>query len=143
MPPAGQHRVDPGPVLVDQVQRGRLGGESRAADRDVALARLGSQPLDLLRHAAGGQAGMALHRRQRGGEHHLRERLPERGPLEHGVVERWILVGGLPVQHRLVQPSSQQVDADLPDLVGDEAEDLLVGRRPVEAAVRPGDVAVK
>jgi hypothetical protein len=30
----------------------------------------GSAPLDLLRHAAGGQAGMAPHRRQRGGEHH-------------------------------------------------------------------------
>jgi hypothetical protein len=49
----------------------------------------------------------------------------------------------LPVQHRLVQLSSQQVDADLSYLVGDEAEDLLVGRRPVEGAVRPGDVAVK
>jgi hypothetical protein len=35
------------------------------------------------------------------------------------------------------------VDADLSYLVGDEAEDLLVGRRPVEGAVRPGDVAVK
>ena len=79
---ANQHRVDPGPVLVDQTQRGRLGGESRAADRDVALPRLGSQPLDLLRQAAGGQAGIALHRRQRGGEHHLWERLPDRGPLE-------------------------------------------------------------
>jgi hypothetical protein len=35
------------------------------------------------------------------------------------------------------------VDADLWYLVGDEAEDLLVGRRPAEAAVRPGDVTVK
>ena len=41
------------------------------------------------------------------------ERLPDRGPLEHRVAERSILVCGLPVQHRLVQPSSQQVDADL------------------------------
>src|SRR5207247_5638600 len=57
---ANQHRVDHGPVLVDQTQRGRLGGESRAADRDVALPRLGSQALDLLRQAAGGQAGIAL-----------------------------------------------------------------------------------
>ena len=78
---ADQHRVDHGPVLVDQTRRGRLGGEGRAADGDVAVPRLGSQPLDLLRQAAGGQAGIALHRRQRGGEHHLRERLPERGPL--------------------------------------------------------------
>src|SRR5450759_5179924 len=29
---ANQHRVDPGPVLVDQTQRGRLGGERRAAE---------------------------------------------------------------------------------------------------------------
>src|SRR2546422_5256657 len=140
---ANQHRVDPGPVLVDQTQRGRLGGESRAPDRDVALPRLGSQPLDLLRQAAGGQAGIALHRRQRGGEDHLWERIPERGPLELWVVERWILVGRLPVQHRLVQPSSQQVDADLPDLVDPEAKDLLVGRRPVEVAVRPDDIPVE
>src|ERR1700733_5524407 len=80
---AHQHRVDPGPVLANQAQRGRLGGESRAADRDVALRRLGPQSPDLLRQAAGGQAGVALHRRQRGREHHLGERLPERGPLEH------------------------------------------------------------
>src|SRR6059058_6398200 len=53
---ANQHRVNPGPVLVDQTQRGRLSGESRTADRDVALRRLGPQPLDLLRQAAGGQA---------------------------------------------------------------------------------------
>src|SRR5262245_25700253 len=36
---ADQHRVDPGPVLVDQIQRGGLGCERRAADRDAALAR--------------------------------------------------------------------------------------------------------
>src|SRR4029450_10188856 len=71
------------------------------------------------------------------------ERLPDRGPLELRVVERSILVGGLPVQHRLVQPSSQQVDADLSYLVDPEAKDLLVRRRPVEVAVRPDDVAVK
>src|ERR1700742_1463145 len=51
---ADQHRVDPGPVLVDQAQRGRLGGEGRTADRDVTFARPGPQPLDLLRQAAGG-----------------------------------------------------------------------------------------
>jgi len=38
---AHQHRVDPGPVLVDQTQRGRRGGQSRAADRDVDLPGLG------------------------------------------------------------------------------------------------------
>ena len=45
----------------------------------------------------------------RGGEHHLRERIPDRGPLKHRLVERWI----------------------------------LVGRSPVEGAVRSDDVAVK
>src|SRR3984893_3287217 len=54
---ANQHRVDPGPVLVDQTQRGRLGGESRAADRDVALPPLDSPPLHLPRQAARRQAG--------------------------------------------------------------------------------------
>jgi hypothetical protein len=35
------------------------------------------------------------------------------------------------------------MDADLAYLVGDEAKELLVGRRPVEVAVRPTDVAVQ
>lgn len=92
---ANQHRADHNPVLVDQAQRGRLGGEGRAADRDVVLPRLGSQPLDLLSQTAGGQAGISLHRRERGGEHHLRERIPERNPFELRLTERRILVGGL------------------------------------------------
>src|SRR5215211_5818238 len=54
--------------------------------------------------------------------------LPGRGPPELRGVERWILVGCLPVQHRLVQPPSQQVDADPSYLVGNKAIDLLVGR---------------
>ena len=54
-----------------------------------------------------------------------------------------VLVDGLPVQHRLVQPSPHQVDPDLPDLVDPEAEDLLVRGRPVEAPVRPDDVAIE
>ena len=54
---------------------------------------------------------IALHRRQGGGEHHLRERPPDLAPLALGIAERRILVGGLPVEHRLVQPSSEQVDA--------------------------------
>src|SRR5579884_2336658 len=48
-PTADQHGIDPGPVLVDQVQRGDLRGEVGAADGDVALPGLGSQPRDLLR----------------------------------------------------------------------------------------------
>jgi hypothetical protein len=35
------------------------------------------------------------------------------------------------------------VDADAADLVDPEAKDLLVGRGPVEVAVRPDDVAVE
>ena len=62
--------------------------------------------------------------------------------MEIHVVERWILFGGLPVRHRLVEPSSHQVNADLEYFVDAEAKNLLVGRRPVEAAVRPDDVAV-
>jgi hypothetical protein len=45
--------------------------------------------------------------------------------------------------HRLVQPASQDVDADPSDLVGGEAEDLFALPQPVEAAVRPDDVAVE
>ena len=58
---ANQHRIDPGPVFLDQAERGRLGGERRAADRHGAFPRLGSQLLDLFRQAVGGQAGIALH----------------------------------------------------------------------------------
>jgi pimeloyl-ACP methyl ester carboxylesterase len=49
---ANQYRIDPGTVLVDQTQRGCLGGECRAADRDITVGWLGSQPLDLLCQAA-------------------------------------------------------------------------------------------
>ena len=140
---AKQHRVDPGPVLVDQTQGGHLGGESRAADRDVPLPGLGSQSLDFLRQATGCQPGVSLDLRQGRGEHHLRERLPDRSEFERRVVERRVLVGGLPVQHGLVQPSSQQMNADLAYLVGGEAKDLLVWFRPVGGAIRPGDVAVQ
>src|SRR4051795_5836289 len=59
-PATDQHRIDLGPVLVDQVQRGRLGSQSRAADRDVAGRRLGPQPRDLLREPAGSEPGIAL-----------------------------------------------------------------------------------
>ena len=38
------------------------------------------------------------------------------------------LIDGLPVQHRLVQPSSKQMDIDPSDLVVPEAEDVLVRR---------------
>ena len=64
--------------------------------------------------------------------------LPPCGPLDLCVVERWILVGGLPVQHRLVRPPSHQVDADPSYLVGDQSPNLLVGRRRSDVAVRPG-----
>lgn len=52
-----------------------------AADCDVAVPALGSQPRDLLRQAAGDQAGIALHRRQRGGEHRFWKRLPDRSAV--------------------------------------------------------------
>src|SRR3954453_9771940 len=140
---AYQHRVDLGPVLVDQTQGSRLDGECRAADCDVALGRLSSQPPDLLRQAARDQTGIALNRRHRGGEHHLRQRCPERGPLEPRVIERWVLVGGLPVEHRLVQPTSQEGDSDLSYLLDGEAKEVLVGPCPVEAAIGSAYVTVQ
>src|SRR3989442_13044452 len=73
---ANQHRVDHGPVFVDQAQGGRLDSERRTADRDIALPRLGSHPLDLLRHPAGGEAGIAPDRRQRWAENTLCGWLP-------------------------------------------------------------------
>ena len=65
---------------------GGLGGERRAADRDLALPGLGAQPLDLLRHA-GGQAGIALG--QRAGEHDLEAASPAHSEL--CLARRWIL----------------------------------------------------
>ena len=52
-------------------------------------------------------------------------------------------VGGLPVQHRLLQASPQQMDTDVPYLVGGELEDLPIGCRPREVAVGADDVAVE
>ena len=85
---------------------------------------------------------MALHRRQRGGEHHLWERLPERGPLELSIVEGLILFGGLPVQHRLVETSSHQVNADSSDFVDAEAKTSSSGA-PQSKPPPADDVAVK
>jgi hypothetical protein len=49
------------------------------------------------------------------------------------------LLAATPREEPGSMPSSQQVDADLSYLVVDEAKDLLVGRRPVEVAVRPDE----
>src|SRR4029450_6384477 len=54
-------------------------------------------PASALRPPPRRQAGIgALHRRQRRGEHHLGQRLPDRGELTLQVIDRWILLGGLP-----------------------------------------------
>ena len=108
-----------------------------AADRDVALPRLGSQPLDLLRQAAEAAGFVPCTADSVVEEAHLWERLPDRGPLGVRVAERSVLISGIPVQHRLVQPSSQQVDADLSYLVGSEAKDLADQGVQMEVAVRP------
>lgn len=106
---ADQHRVGPGPVLVDETQGGRLGAESRAADGDSALARVGQQP-----------PRSPLRGRRRRGGHCLGRPTawwrtppsaePSRSrPTEAMMTGRArVLVGGLPAQHRLVQPSSHQ-----------------------------------
>src|SRR4029453_12950799 len=140
---ADHHRMDHGAELVDQTQLGGLAGESGATDPAVAASRLPPQALDLLDQAAGGDPGIPPHGRQRCREHDLREGPPYRSPLEGVEVQRRILVGRLPVQHRLVKPSTQHMRGKLPRLIGPEAKDLLVGRRPVEAAVRARDVSVE
>ena len=46
---ANQHRINPYPGLVDETQSGSFGGEGRAADRDIALPRVGlHRPLPFL-----------------------------------------------------------------------------------------------
>jgi hypothetical protein len=49
---AEHDRADEQPELVDEAELDRLGGEAGAADRDLALAGLLSQPADLVGEAA-------------------------------------------------------------------------------------------
>ena len=136
---ANQHRVDPGPVLVDQTQRGRLGG---GVEPPIASGPppAGSQPLDLLRQAAGGQAGIAP-APPTAWDHHLREQLQiaAHSSIESSSDGSWSAVS---VQHRLVKPSSRRwMPTSRISSVTKRRPPRR--RRPVEAAVRPDDVAVK
>src|SRR4051812_40862140 len=111
------------------IRRG-LAGEGGATDPDVAVSRLTPQPLDLLDQATGGEPGIPLHGRHRCREHDLREGPPYRSPPKGVVVQRRIFVRRLPVQHRLVEPLTHHMRGKLPRLIGEEAKDLLVERRP-------------
>src|ERR1700722_13959182 len=116
-------------ALVDQAGLQRLGGQHRAADRDVPVRarfqlpdRRGVEvPLDP------GPGG--ADRLQRAGEHDLVRGPPDLGEVEH---QRRLpgLGQGLPAGHFLIQPPSVEVGPDRPLEVVDEAEHLVVGPGP-------------
>ncbi len=142
---AHQHRGKPWPGT-RRSGPSAAASEARVAPPIAMSSSAGSarNRLDLLRQAGRGEAGVALHFRQRGGEHHLRERLPDRGPLEHR--RRRATDPGRRSPSTASSPYSRRPSRWTPTwthLVGDEAKDLLVRRRPAEAAVRPDDVPVK
>src|SRR5437867_5226951 len=56
---------------------------------------------------------------------------------------RWVLLGRLPIAHRLVQPPPVQVHPQLPCLLVVEPMQLLVRLRPVDLSVGPSDEAVQ
>src|SRR3954464_14998712 len=97
--------------LVDEAELDRRCGQPGAADRDVLVGRV-ERRSDLLGERRLGKPGVALDAVERAAENDLRERAPdvgERGP-ELGVAYRRIR---LPHQHRLVEPATAQVAAEL------------------------------
>ncbi len=90
--------------------------DRRRAQRP-GISRLGPQPLDLLRRTTGSRPGIALHRRQRGGEHHLGSGFQSGGSRRP---DRWI--------------------ADLPDLVDPEAKTSSPGAVQSKSPSGPDEV---
>jgi hypothetical protein len=77
MPPPEEHGVDAHAVLVDEVGVCGRRGERGAADRDLAVARLRAESLDLIGDAPLGEPRTALHLGERVREHDLRQRVPQ------------------------------------------------------------------
>src|SRR5215211_2982424 len=128
------------PALVDQPELHAGGRQTRAADSQV-LAWLFLQLGDLFGNAVPDQPGIALDLLESLREHDLRQVLPNAGELEDVLRGRWVLVGGLPEHHLLVQPPPAELGAELPRLLIVEPMQLLVRGRPVDLPFGPGDKA--
>ena len=111
-----------------------------AASPAPPIAHLPVQAGELGSHVAAGEPRVALDRLQRAREDDLGQGLPDASELAADIV---VLVRGLPVDHRLVQPAPEQLHVDLAHTLVVEPVQLLVGRPPAEVAVGAGDVAVE
>ena len=138
-PAAEDDRVDEQVVLVDQPEPVRLRRELGAADLERA-ARLRLELGDGLGEPGRRERRVARDAVERAREDDLRQPLPDRGELAlHRGRRR---VRRLPRQHLLVEAAAAELHTELADHGVVEAVQLLVGRRPVDLAVRAGDEPV-
>src|SRR3954468_13052146 len=113
---AHQDGMDEQLELVDEPEPGVAPRERGAADADDAV-RLLPHPRELLREALGREPRVALDLRQGAREHDLGQRLPQLREVALDLAGVRILIGGLPVAHRLVEVPAEEMRALLPDAV--------------------------
>src|ERR687887_420147 len=136
------HRVDEEAVLVDEIELDAVSRERGAADLEVAVHLL-LETADLLGDAAAGKPRVSLDALKGRRKDDLRERLPDLRELAPRGPELEVLIGGLPVEHRLVQTAAAEMRAELAHPIGMEAEELLARRTPAEIPVPTGDESVR
>ncbi len=134
--------MDEQPVLVDQVVLDGGPGEPGTADGDLT-AVFGLEARDFLRDAAGRKPGVALDLGQRAREDDLRQLPPDAGELRGIVRDRRIVLRRLPVDHRLVELAAEEMGAQPAHPRVVEPMQLLVGYRPLEVAIGPGNEAIE
>src|SRR5919106_6003300 len=139
---AHDHRVDEEVVFVDEIELDAVSREPGTADLEVAVNLL-LETADLLGDAVGGKPRAPVDALEDPRKDDLRERLPDLRELAPRRPELEVLVGGLPVEHRLVQTAAAEMRAEPAYPIGVEAEELLARRSPAEIPVRTGDESVR
>src|SRR5215216_4351463 len=107
---AHDHRVEEEAVLVDEVELDAVGRERGTTDLQVAVHLL-LETADLLGDAVAGKPRVPLDALEGRRKDHLRELLPDLRELALVGAERGVLIGGLPVEHRLVQTAAAEMRA--------------------------------
>ena len=129
-------------VFVDQAGLDREFREPRAAHGQVAVGGVLEPPDD-------GRVELPLEPGARSADRFEGGRVDDlvgRPPERREVLDGLRLVGGVdgvPGGHHLVHPAPEQLGADLPLELVDEAMHLRVGHAPVELAVRIRDIPVE
>src|SRR5215218_4385889 len=137
---ADDDRISEHAQLVDEAELDRRCGQAGAADLDVLVGRVERRG-DLLGNGRLGEPGVAPDAIERAAEDDLRDGAPDVGERcpELVVAHRGVR---LPPQHRLVEPSADEIPAEPAYPREVEAKQLLARSPPPERALPVGDEAV-